>query len=65
MNNTKKNGFNLGESYILQTTNNATQTNFMAKQFNKKKKILLKTITNTYNNSIETNLVVKYFLYFF
>ena len=37
MNNTKKNGFNLGESYILQTTNNATQTNFMAKQFNKKK----------------------------
>ena len=64
MNNTKKNGFNLGESYILQTTNNATQTNFMAKQFNKKK-ILLKTITNTYNNSIETNLVVKYFLYFF
>jgi hypothetical protein len=64
MNNTKKNGFNLGESYILQTINNATQTNFMAKQL-KQKKILLKTKTNTYNNSIETNLVVKYFLYFF
>jgi len=60
----QKNGFNSGDSYILQTINNAIQTNFMAKQL-KQKKILLKTKTNTNNNSIETNLVVKYFLYFF
>ncbi len=59
----QKNGFNSGDSYILQTINNATKTIFLAKQLNKK--ILLKTKTNTYKNSIETNLVVKYFLYFF